>query len=123
MGRLDDELLQRIECFCYRCLDVAAVLEKQGRSRRITDQITGSSTAIGANLFEADESLSRKDFAKCVGIAVKELNETRFWLRLIVNREWIPVERLTELNDEATQIKRILGAILSRTRATTKSVS
>ena len=94
MGRLDGGLLDRVEDFCHRCLDVVEALGKQGRSPRIIDQLTGSSTTVGANLFEADESLSRKDFAKCVGIALKELNETRFWLRLITRRKWITADRV-----------------------------
>ncbi len=117
MGRLDGGLLDRAEDFCHRCLDVVEELAKQNRSSRITDQLTGSSTAVGANLFEADESLSRKDFAKCIGIALKELNETRFWLRLITRRNWVSLERTASLSDEAEQLKKILGAILSRTRA------
>jgi four helix bundle protein len=117
VGRLDPELLARVEAFCHRCLDLVEQIEKQGRSRRILDQLTGCSTSIGANLYEADEALSRKDFAKCVAISIKELNETRFWIRLIVGRSWIQPDRLDNLADEAEQLKRILGAILSRTRS------
>ena len=116
MGRLDADLLERVEGSCDRSLGVVEELEKQGRSRRILDQLTGSATAVGANLFEADEAMSRKDFAKCVAISIKELNETRFWLRLIERRAWIPPERLADLSDETAQLKRIFGAILSRTR-------
>ncbi|MEZ6243668.1 MAG: four helix bundle protein [Phycisphaerales bacterium] len=117
MGRLDDDLLGRFEAFCDRCLNVIEEMEKQGRSRRILDQLTGSATAVGANLFEADEAMSRKDFVKCMAIALKELNETRFWLRLIGRRGWITSARLENLTDEAEQLKRVLGAILTRTRA------
>ncbi len=117
MGRLDAELLERVEAFCHRCLDVVEQIENQGRSRRILDQLTGCSTSIGANLYEADEALSRKDFAKCVAISIKELNETRFWIRPIVGRGWIQPGRLDNLADEAEQLKRIMGAILSRTRS------
>jgi four helix bundle protein len=120
MGRLDVGILERSESFCDRCLDVVETLAKQDRSRRITDQPTGSATSVGANLFEADESLGRRDFAKCVAIAVKELNETRFWLRLSVRREWVEASRLDPLLDEADQLKRILGAMLSRTRSNAK---
>ncbi len=117
MGRIDAELLERIEDFCHRCPDVVDVLEKQNCSRGITEQLTGSSTSIGANMFEADDSLSRKVFAKCVAISIKELNETRFRLRLIVRRGWISTDRPGALFDEANQITKILGVILSRTRA------
>lgn len=114
---MDEDLLGGVEQFVDRCLSVCDQLEKLGVSRRIVDQLTGSSTAVGANLFESDEALSRKDFAKCVAVAIKELNETRFWLRLIARRAWITAHRLTGLGTEADELKRIMGAILSRTRA------
>lgn len=121
MGRINTELLNRVEGFCDRCLSVVEELERQGRSRRILEQLTGSATSVGANLFEADEAMSRKDFAKCVAISIKELNETRFWLRLIERRQWLGSSRLAELADETGQLKRILGAILTRTRAKQQS--
>ncbi len=116
MGRLERAFVERVEAFSDRALDVAEELEKQGRSRRIVDQLTGCGTSVGANTVEADEALSRKDFAKCVGIAIKELGETRYWLRRIIHRGWIPAARLTPLHDEGTEIKLILGAILTRMR-------
>ncbi len=117
MGRLDPELLERFERFSDRAVTVGEHLEKQGRSKRIVDQIMASGSSVGANLFEADEGMSRKDFCKSIAIAIKELNETRFWLRLLSRRNWIESSQLGPLLKEAEELKRILGAILSRTRA------
>lgn len=83
---------------------------------RITDQIIGSGTSVSANLSEADEALSRPDFCRCVGIALKELAETRFWLRFIAKRNWLDPKRLDPLLAEASEIRRILGAILTKSR-------
>lgn len=116
MGRLKPEFLERVESFGDRVLDVVEALEAQGRSRRVLDQLTGCGTAVGANLFEADEALSRPDFNKCVGIAVKELNESRYWLRLIARRKWIAAKRLESIAEEAIELKKILGAILWKSR-------
>lgn len=117
MGRLKPEFLERVEALCDRVLDVVQTLEAQRRSCRILDQISASGTSIGANIFEADEGLSRRDFCKCLGIAVKELNETRFWIRLVSRRGWIDPRRLEPLQKELDEVKKILGTILSRTRA------
>jgi four helix bundle protein len=95
---------------------VAEVLEKQGRSRRIVDQMIGSGTAVGANICESDEALSRADFCKGVGIALKELGEARYWLRFPVRRGWLPPERLDDLQSEAGELKRILVIILTKSR-------
>jgi four helix bundle protein len=116
MGRLKAELLERVEIFADRVLDVAVALERKGCWRRILDQIVGSGTSVGANVFEADEALSRSDFLKCIGIAVKELNETRYWLRLIARRQWIAASRLAPLQIELDELKKVLGTIHNRTR-------
>lgn len=117
MGRLKAELLVRTESFCDRGLDVVAAMEARGVSRRILEQLTGSGTAVGANLFEADETMSRADFCKCLAIAIKELNETRFWLRLAVRRGWLAGAALVSLQGETLELKRILGSVVSRTRS------
>jgi four helix bundle protein len=116
MGRLQPEFLERVEGFADRVLNVVEALARQRRSIRILDQLTGSGTAVGANLFEADEALSRRDFRKCLAIANKELSETLFWLRLITRRGWLDRPRVEDLLDEAQQIKRIVGSILTKTR-------
>jgi len=116
VARLSEELLERVEAVCDRVLDLAEALDKQRRPRRIVSQIIGSGTSVGANVFEADEAMTRPEFARCLAIAVRELNETRFWIRLVIRREWIPGDRLAALLDECDQLKRILGTIIARTR-------
>jgi four helix bundle protein len=92
------------------------VLAEQGRSSRLLSQCEASSTSVGANGYEADEALSRADFAKCVGIMLKELNETRFWLHIFARRKWVSPTRLEALLREAEELKKVLGAIHTRTK-------
>lgn len=116
MGRLEASFVERAETFCDRALDVAEELARQGRFSRIVDQLVGSGTSVGANLCEADGALSRKDFAKSIGIAIKEMNETRFWFRRVAKRQWVAPERLSALQNEAAEIKLILGSIFTKVR-------
>jgi four helix bundle protein len=118
---LHAEFLDRVERFADRVLDVTDALESKRVSRRIMDQIAASGTSVGANTFEADEAMSRKDFCKALGIANKELNETRFWLRLFVRREWLAPARLADLLTEAEELKKILGAMIAKTRTNDES--
>lgn len=85
MGRLRVETLERVEKYSDRVLDVVAALEKKRVRGRILDQLTGSGTSAGANTWEADEAVSPADFCKTLGVVVKELNETRFWLRMAMH--------------------------------------
>ena len=117
MGRLKPELMERAEEFSHRVVDVAEAIEKQGRSRRIIDQMIGSGTSVGANVCESDEALSRPDFCKGLAIALKELGEIRYWPRFVSRRGWIEADRLTPLHTEAHELKLILGSIVSKTKA------
>jgi len=116
MGRLQIDFLDRIELFCDRILDVTEALAASSCPRRILEQIAASGTSVGANTFEADEAMSRADFAKTLGIVIKELNETRFWLRLVSRREWINQDRLLPLQSEADELRKIVGTIIAHTR-------
>jgi len=116
-GRLDPEIAIRVDALIDRCLNVADALAPRPALRRVVDQLVGCSTSLGANLAEADEALSRKDFCRHLAIALKELSECRYWLRLIARRAWIDAARLDGLHEEASQIKKILGAMLTRTRS------
>lgn len=118
MGRLHQQTLDRAEAYADRTLDVVEALEKQRRSRRIIDQLAGAGTSVGANVFEADEAMTAKDFAKSLGIVAKELNECRFWLRLIGRRGWIPAERLGTLLQETEELKAMFGSMVVRTHRT-----
>ncbi len=121
MGRLKPETLERVDAFADRMLDVTTALAAAKCPFRVIDQIAGCGTSVGANCSEADEALSRADFAKTIGIVIKEVNECRFWLRLCIRRAWIPQPRLSPLLEEAEELKRLFGAILTRTRRAAKA--
>lgn len=116
MACLQEQFLERIESFADRVIHVATALEERSLSRRIVDQVLASGTSVGANIFEADEAMTRADFVKSLCIAIKELNETRFWLRLASRHNWIKQDRLSDLIQESTELRKILGTMVSRTK-------
>jgi four helix bundle protein len=120
MARLRVETLERLEHYADRVLDVVGELERQKRNRRIVDQLAGSGPSVGANGFEADEAMSRSDFVKCLCIVMKELNETKFWLRLVSRRGWISSKRLEPLLVETIELKSMFSAMIIRTRRRSK---
>lgn len=85
-------------------------------------QVVRSSGSIGANYIEANEALSRKDFAMRLRIARKEAKETRYWLRLMDVGD--DVELLGErdtLAQESHELMCILAAILREAQTTAES--
>ena len=104
------EFARRIRAFVARLKNTPANME-DGK------QLIKSSGSIGANYIEANEALSKKDFAMRAKICRKEAKESRYWLRLVDtggNRE-LEQER-KELEDEASELTHIFGSIVTKSK-------
>lgn len=78
-----------------------------------------SASSIGANMQEADGSITSKDFINKVGISRKEAQETRYWLKLLrkadIIRNHDNVLELDILYKESDEISKILSSIINKT--------
>jgi len=78
-------------------------------------QLVKSSGSVGANYIEANEALSRKDFAMRIKISRKEAKESAYWLRLIDTGDGPDfAAECQALIQEATELIKIFGAILQK---------
>jgi four helix bundle protein len=107
--RRGEELEERLLSFAARVGKVVDSLPDTRLGRHIGGQLVGSGTSPGPNYAEACAAESKKDFIHKLGIALKELRETRFWLRLIARSELLPLPRLNELIEECEQLTNILA--------------
>ena len=78
-------------------------------------QLVRAGGSVGANYREANEAISKKDFALRIKICRKEAKESIFWLELNEPSEEYKIEK-EELLDEATQLMKIFGSILEKTK-------
>ena len=81
------DLEERTLRFAKEVIEFVNALPKTMANIEIMKQIIRSSGSVGANYIEANESLSKKDFAMRVKICRKEAKESRYWLRLIEVRK------------------------------------
>lgn len=98
--------------------DVRAFLKGIGNSiANIEDkkQLARASGSVGANYIEANESLSKKDFAMRIKICRKESKESRYWLSLLDLNDNESVLQRSKLIQESTELLRIFSAILKKT--------
>jgi four helix bundle protein len=99
--------------------DVREFVKEVGNSiSNIEDkrQLVRASGSVGANYIEANESLSKKDFAMRIKICRKESKESRYWLRLLdVNGTQTHAAERARLEQEATELLSIFSAILKKT--------
>lgn len=80
----------------------------------ISNQLLRSSTSIGANAMEAQNAESKADFIHKIKIALKEADETQYWLILCENATDYP--DCSHLYDKLIEIQKILNAIVSSSK-------
>ena len=111
------ELEARIVKFASRCVNVCGALPtKKIGSNSFADQLFRSSTSVAANYAEAAEAESRKDFIHKLKIAMKELSESRVWLKIIGESAYVPMCKLNDLINESEEVSRILAASIITAR-------
>ena len=103
-------VLQQSFDFALKLIDYCELIETQ-RKFVIARQLLRSGTSIGANVCEAQNAESSRDFFHKLKIAAKEVEETIFWLSLCKTSAKYPdPEKLTE---QIIEIRKILSSILA----------
>ena len=114
MGEKPYNIQERTFAFAVEIVNLTRLLPSDTAGRVIANQLVRSGTSIGANAEEASAGQSRTDFLHKMNIALKEARETHYWLRLLAATSSRHASELEPLIDEADQIMRIIGAIISR---------
>jgi len=116
-----EELSDRLLEHAVRVGRVSDALPKSRLGRHVANQIIRCGTAAGPNYEEGCAAESKDDFIHKLRIALKELRECRYWLRLIVRAELLPDRQLNPLIQETTELCSILGASLKTADANRSS--
>ncbi len=108
------DLSNRLFEFALRVIQLVRNLPKGKEYNVISYQLIKAATSSGANYEEAQGAVSKADFANKIGISLKEMRESNYWIRIIIgisnkNEKW-EFER-----QESLELKRILGSIYSKT--------
>jgi four helix bundle protein len=110
------EVSERLLEYGVRAIPGVEALPRSLVGRRSGDQLLRSGIAIGANYEEAQGAESREDFVHELQIALKEVRESNYWLRLLVKADILPGNRRSAILDESNQLR----AMLSKAVATAK---
>ena len=115
-----DQLRDRTKAFAVRIVKLVGSLPSGSAADVMGRQLLRSGTSVGANYREALRASSRKHFISIIQIALREADETLYWLELLIAAELLPESRLESLLDEANQLVAILAAT-SRTAKDNRS--
>lgn len=86
---------------------------KENKEHIISNQIGRSGTSIGANIREAQYAHGKADFIAKLQIALKEANETGYWLELLLKTNYISENQFKELDKICTSLRAMLVASIN----------
>ena len=104
-------ILVKSKSFALRIVRIYQILSTQRREYILSKQLLRSGTSIGANICESQCAQSRNDFYAKLFIAYKEASETRYWLELLFESNYLFQEEFYPLWQEANEMIRVLAAI------------
>lgn len=112
----EQELKERLKAFSKRVIKLVDNLPNTNSANAIGKQIVRSGTSPGANYRAACIGKSEKDFLNKLKMVEEELDETAYWLELIMEVEMLPVTRVEPLYTECKELYRIIVSSIISTR-------
>ena len=109
-------ILTKSKDFAVRIIKLSRYLQEDKHEYVLSKQILRSGTSIGANARESNNAQSRADFLSKLSIALKEADETQYWLELLVESDIINKSQFESLNDNLTEIIAMLTASIKTTK-------
>jgi four helix bundle protein len=98
--------------FAKRIVKLHNYLVNEKKEFTMSKQLLRSGTSIGANIAEAQYAQSKSDFVSKNHIALKEANETKYWLRLLNEMEYISDKEFKSIFDDCCEIHKMLSSII-----------
>ena len=105
-------ILEKSIRFSLNIMEFTRYLKNEFKEYDLSRQLFKAGTSIGANIAESQYASSRKDFVNKLHIALKEANETWYWLMLIEMSGAYKYDKFQNLKTEIKEIKKILTKII-----------
>jgi four helix bundle protein len=101
--------------FAVRIVRLYQHLTTEKREFILSKQLLRAGTSIGANISEAQRAQSAADFNAKLNIALKEANETEYWLRLLYQTDYLTEREFESIHIDIKEILALLIAICKKT--------
>jgi four helix bundle protein len=109
---MPQDLKPRTKTFALRVIRMYSELPKSNTVAQVLGkQVLRSGTSVGANYREASRGRSKAEFISKIGDCLKEIEETEYWLELLVDCACVPAKQMADLLDETRQLIAIFTSI------------
>ena len=103
--------------FAVRIVRLYQFLTEEKREFVLSKQLLRAGTSIGANVREGTQAFSRNDFVFKMNTALKESNETCYWLELLYETDYLSQPQFDSIYADAHELLKLLTAIIKTAKA------
>ena len=96
--------------YAVRIVKLYKYLCEEKKEYVLSKQILRSGTSVGANIAESECAISRKDFKSKLYIALKECVETKYWLELLFETDFITENQYQSMLDDCEELRKMLSS-------------
>lgn len=108
-GDFADSIEKRLKTYTLRCVQVFRSLPNSFEAQHFGKQLVRCSSSAAANYRAVRRGRSKAEFFAKLSIVIEELDESLFWLEMLIYTEVIPESRLSSLIDEGYQLLKIVA--------------
>lgn len=116
MTMKENVVAEKSYAFALRIVKAYKFLSSEQREFILSKQLLRSGTAIGALVKEAEHAQSKADFINKMNIALKEANETEYWLMLLKDSNFIDEKSFQSISEENKELIRLLISIVKTSK-------
>jgi four helix bundle protein len=116
----DNIVASKSYAFALRIIKLYKYLVSEQKEYVLSKQILRSGTAIGALVKEAEHAQSKKDFINKMNIALKEANETEYWLMLLKDSDYIDEKSYNSIYPDSVELIKLLASIVKSSKLNIK---
>lgn len=101
---------------CYPYSSVSEIFAQREKEYTLSEQLLRSGTSIGANISEAEYSISKNDFMAKIYISFKECGETLYWLRVLYATQYLTDAQYQSMKKDCETLLKLLTSITKTLR-------
>lgn len=114
---IKEEFLEKCISFSVKINNLRRYLREKQHEYNNSDQVQRSGTSIGANYSEACDAESKADFVHKMTIALKEANETIYWLKVLYGSKLISQKQYNDLMSDVEELYKVLTASIKTAKS------
>jgi len=115
-GKKDNVVMDKSYAFALRIIKLYKYLVAEQKEYVLSKQILRSGTSVGALVKEAEHAQSKADFINKMNIALKEANETEYWLMLLKDSKYMDEKSYRSIHPDCAELIKLLASIVKTSK-------